>query len=372
MGKTVYTSGSFFAGVGGICLGLEQAEHPTAKIKVVWANEIDHPATVTYCENFDHPVIEGDIEKVLSPEFSDNPEFYENLREELLSEPIDILNGGFPCQAFSIAGERRGFEDRRGNLFWSFINFSLLHQEKFGHLPRVIFMENVKNLKSHDKGRTYEVILKAFNDLGYTAKDMVLNTFKHSDLPQNRERIYIVAFRDKQDADRFTLFDELRYSILNGSNVRTEEERVEQVRAILDDEAPEKYLYTPKKYPHYFDLKKLDISKFITEENQFYEIRRGMHVRKNVKGNCPTLMAAMGTGGHNVPLIYTTNQGIRKLTPTEVFKLQGFPIGDGYVLPERLNNRPYPDGQLYKQAGNAVSVPIIKMIAEGILEALES
>ncbi len=95
-----------------------------------------------------------------------------------------------------------------------------------------------------------------------------------------------------------------------------------------------------------------------------------MYVRKNKSGVCPTLTANMGTGGHNVPLI-KTNDGIRKLTPQETFKLQGFPIGCGYKLPTQFNERVFPDSQLYKQAGNAVSVPIIKLIANEILKVIE-
>ena len=95
-----------------------------------------------------------------------------------------------------------------------------------------------------------------------------------------------------------------------------------------------------------------------------------MYVRKNQSGVCPTLTANMGTGGHNVPLILV-NDGIRKITPEEAFKLQGFPIGNGYELPTQYNRRAYSDAQLYKQAGNAVSVPIIKLLAEKILEALQ-
>ena len=108
----------------------------------------------------------------------------------------------------------------------------------------------------------------------------------------------------------------------------------------------------------------------IDEMYQFYQCRRGMYVRKNKSGVCPTLTANMGTGGHNVPLIKVSD-GIRKLTPTETFKLQGFPVGNGYDLPKKFKGKNYPDSQLYKQAGNAVSVPVITTLSEELLKILE-
>ena len=115
---------------------------------------------------------------------------------------------------------------------------------------------------------------------------------------------------------------------------------------------------------------RINLEESIDEMYQFYQLRRGMYVRKNMSDVCPTLTANMGTGGHNVPLVKTPN-GIRKLTPAEAFKLQGFPVGDGYKLPIEYKGRPYADSHLYKQAGNAVSVPVIKLIAEEILRVLE-
>ena len=116
---------------------------------------------------------------------------------------------------------------------------------------------------------------------------------------------------------------------------------------------------------------RINLDEQINEMYQFYQLRRGMYVRKNMSNVCPTLTANMGTGGHNVPLI-KVNDGIRKLTPKEAFKLQGFPIDDGYKLPKIFENRKYPDSQLYKQAGNAVSVPIIKFLVEYILKIIEN
>ena len=381
-----YTVGSLFAGVGGICLGFQQAKNNKAKYKLLWANEIDEYACETYRTNFKHTLLEGDIKKVLHPEIINNKDGeeykkYIKLHEQILKEPVDVLNGGFPCQAFSIAGEQKGFEDERGNLFLNIIDLIEQLGEKF-YKPRVLFLENVKNLKSHDKGRTYQVIKSKLEEAGYTIFEKVLNTMEYSELPQNRERIYIIGFLNKNDSDKFTLFDDKNIEKLKKKI--SKENRINEIKKIIDynlsKKDNEKYYYTKEKYPKYFmsddDFKlsgrdiKINLDEQIDEFYEFYQCRRGMYVRKNKSGVCPTLTANMGTGGHNVPLI-KVKDGIRKLTPKETFKLQGFPVDDGYKLPTKINGKNYPDSQLYKQAGNAVSVPVITMLANEILNILD-
>ena len=376
--KKQYKVGSLFAGVGGICLGFMNAQNPDAEYVMSWANEIDEFACETYRTNFKHTLLEGDINMVLNPGNSDNVDYYTNLHEKILAEPIDVLNGGFPCQAFSIAGEQKGFDDERGNLFMSFIDLIGQLDMKFGKKPRILFLENVKNLKAHDKGRTYQVIKSKLEDCGYIIKEMVLNTMMYSDLPQNRERIYIIGFLNKEDADQFTMFD----NIASFQNKKGTVEREEDVKKIIDYSVSDpSYFYTKERYPHYFvaeeEFKELEdkknirihLTEAITEMYQFYQLRRGQYVRKNQSDVCPTLTANMGTGGHNVPLILTPN-GIRKLTPAETFKLQGFPVGAGYTLPATYKGKKYGNSHLYKQAGNAVSVPVITLIAEEILKII--
>ncbi|QMT98849.1 DNA (cytosine-5-)-methyltransferase [Mycoplasma tullyi] len=376
--KKQYKVGSLFAGVGGICLGFMNAKNQDGECVMSWANEVDEFACETYRTNFDHTLLQGDINMVLHPENSDNIEYYKQLHEKILAEPIDILNGGFPCQAFSIAGEQKGFNDDRGNLFMSFIDLINQLDKKFKKKPRILFLENVKNLKAHDQGRTYQIIKTKLEESGYIIKEMVMNTMFYSDLPQNRERIYIIGFLNKKDADQFTMFDNLTsFQKKKGSN-----ERAEDVKKIIDYSIEDKaYFYTKDKYPRYFISKKefnsledennirIHLTESITEMYQFYQLRRGQYVRKNQSNVCPTLTANMGTGGHNVPLILTP-QGIRKITPSETFKLQGFPVGNGYSLPTTYKGKAYLNSQLYKQAGNAVSVPIITLIAEQILKAI--
>lgn len=413
--KKKYKVGSLFAGVGGICLGFKQAFSENSSFEMLWANEIDEYACETYRQNFEHNLIEGDINLVLHPEsfdeeidkieneikkctddlqkktyesklldLNEKKKYYIQQKEKLLESQIDILTGGFPCQAFSIAGERRGFEDERGNLFCSII--SLIEQLGKRHSkPRILLLENVKNLRSHDNGRTYQIIKGELEKLGYVIEEAVLNTMDYSDLPQNRERIYIVGFLHKEDAQEFSLFARLN----EYKNNKTPKDRREDVKKIINYytsiEKDYKYYYTKEKYPGYYiseeeytelpmDKRKavrVNLDEQIDEMYQFYQVRRGMYVRKNQSNVCPTLTANMGTGGHNVALVKVYD-GIRKLTPAETFKLQGFPINKGYSLPSTYKGRPYTDSQLYKQAGNAVSVPVIRMIAEELLRVLES
>lgn len=311
---------SFFAGVGGIEYGFEK----TGLFKTIWANEVDKSATITYKMNFHHTLIERDIKDV---EVDEVPN-------------ADIFVGGFPCQAFSIAGYQLGFEDERGNLFFEMLR--IIKEKK----PRVVFLENVRNLLTHDKGKTFTVIKSALEKNGYVVKNTILNAKDFGNTPQNRERIYIIAFREDKDAITFDL-----------SNLQPIP-LTKNVISILDESVKESYYYTEEKTIIYKRL--VD---YIKDENVAYQWRR-QYVRVNKSGVFPTLTANMGTGGHNVPIIYQNNR-IRKLTPRECFRVQGYE--DSYQLPENL-----PDSQLYKQAGNSVVVPVIERIALLIYKTLES
>lgn len=167
---------SFFAGVGGIDLGFLQAG-----FEVIWANEFDERASQTYRSNFSSTLLTEDIRKVKA---SDIPDF-------------DIMVGGFPCQAFSLAGKLLGFEDERGNLFFELER--ILKEKK----PKAVFLENVKNLINHDNGNTYRVIWSHLTEAGYVVREQIMNSCEYGNLPQNRERIYIVGFRDRKVYERF-------------------------------------------------------------------------------------------------------------------------------------------------------------------------
>lgn len=314
-----YSIAGFFSGVGGIELGFER----TNEFRVMYANEFDKNAQVTYSQNFKN--IELDKRDIHDIKNDEIPE-------------VDVVVGGFPCQAFSIAGYRKGFDDHRGDLF-----FELLRIIK-SKSPECIFIENVKNMVTHDHGNTFKVIKEALVLNGYSIKWKVLNAKEYGNIPQNRERIYIVGFKNK------TAFEEFRFP-----------NRVDldfNLRDIIDYEnkKDERYYYRKGKQPFYDQLEEN-----MDNEDLVYQWRR-KYVRANKSGVVPTLTANMGTGGHNVPLI-KTKYGIRKLTPRETFNLQGFPRD--YKLPKEMSN-----GQLYKQAGNSVVVTVIERIAKNIAKAL--
>lgn len=309
---------SFFAGVGGIDTGFKDAG-----FDVIWANEFDKYAAETYSMNFDNQLVIDDIRNVKT---KDIPDF-------------DIMIGGFPCQAFSVAGYRKGFEDERGNLFFE---LERIFKEK---KPQVIFLENVKNLVGHDNGNTFRVILERLKEAGYHVKKDVLNACDYGNLPQNRERIYIVAFLDERAYKEFEFPDpvELTSSLKDYID--------------YDVKQDDKYYYTADSCGFYEKLKEK-----VTNPDTTYQWRR-IYVRENKSNLCPTLTANMGMGGHNVPIIYTPT-GIRKFTPRECFNIMGY--SRSYKLPENM-----ADTHLYKQAGNSVVVPVIRKIAEEIKGALE-
>ena len=304
-----------FAGVGGIRLGFEKAG-----FKTIFANDYEKNCKDTYDLNFkDTKLIVEDIRKI---GIEDLPEF-------------DFLLGGFPCQAFSIAGYRQGFKDKkdRGNLFFDVARIIEARQ------PTGFLLENVKNLKNHDNGKTFRIIMDTLKTLGYHAKAEVLNSMEYGNIPQNRERIYIVGFKDKKHHDKFEFPKKVSLKV--------------RITDLLEDEVDEKYYYNGK--PLYKKIKD-----YIKEEGKVYQWRR-KYVRENKKGVCPTLTANMGTGGHNVPII-KDKKGIRKLTPLECARIQGFP--KSFKLPNLA------DSALYKQFGNSVSVPVIEAVAKQMREAV--
>lgn len=317
-----FTADAFFAGVGGIELGFKQ----TGKLRVLYANEFDKNARKTYAlNNPDIPLDGRDIHEVKADEIPD----------------CDVMMGGFPCQAFSIAGYRKGFADNRGDLFFEMLR--MVNAKR----PRVVFAENVKNLVNHDKGNTFKVIKEALTENGYYIKWKVLNGKNYGNVPQNRERIYVVAFKYKSDFDKFTFPESVNLT--------------KTLHDVVDfhDKKDEKYYYRKGKQPFYDKL-----VPEITSQDTLYQWRR-QYVRANKSNVSPTLTANMGTGGHNVPLLLTDSGEIRKLTPHETFNLQGYP--SDFKLPDNTAN-----GQLYKQAGNSVVVPVIHRIAENVMSVISS
>ena len=319
------TCASFFSGVGGIDLGFKRSG-----FKTIYANEFDGFAADTFECNFNLKVDRRDVNNVPT---EDIPDF-------------DIMLAGFPCQAFSIAGYRQGFDDEkgRGNLFFQMTRIIKEKKEK-GVQPRICFFENVKNLVTHDKGNTFKVICNELDKLGYKTVYKVMNACEYGNVPQNRERIYIVAFRDSADYEKFTLPEPIKLDKTISDVIN------------FDDTVDTKYYYK-KSSCYFYD----QLTEHALSHNTIYQWRR-VYVRENKSNLVPTLTANMGTGGHNVPIILTNDGQYRKITPRECFKVQGFP--SDFVLPEQSN------AKLYKQAGNSVVVPIIARIAEHIKVAIK-
>jgi len=307
-----------FAGIGGIKIGFEKAG-----FECVFSNDFDENCKTTYDFNFaekQKSLALGDIAAISSKLIPD----------------FDVLTGGFPCQPFSIAGYRKGFSDNgRGNLFFEIIR--ILRDKK----PKAFLLENVKNLKTHDNGNTMKVIYSELQKLGYYVDDKVLNTMEYGNIPQNRERIYIVGFLDKKAFDNFSFPNKIPLT--------------KTISDCLEKNVDEKYYYNGKSL-----FAKLE--KEVVKKNTVYQWRR-QYVRENKSDVCPTLTANMGTGGHNVPII-VDNKGIRKLTPRECANLQGF--SKDFRLPN------IADSSLYKQFGNSVSIPVIMRIAKNIKLAFMS
>lgn len=324
-----------FAGIGGIRLGFDRAFGD--EIETVFVSEWDGAAQKTYKANFhDDFEIAGDITKI---EEADIPEF-------------DICLAGFPCQAFSLAGKHMGFNDNykgtcRGTLFLDVARICEYHK------PKVIFCENVKGLTVHDKGRTFKIICKTFEDLGYKVFSKILNS-RNFGVPQNRERIYIVAFRNDIAPEAFEF-----------------PEKTDDTKCLWDivEETP-----VPAKYylsDTYVETLKRHRARHEAKGNGFgYEIRdwsdvagaivcggmgreRNLVIDKRQKDLTPTT--------HIKGSINT--QGIRKMTPREWARLQGFP--DSFILP-------LADVHLYKQFGNSVTVNVIEAIAERVKEVLDN
>jgi DNA (cytosine-5)-methyltransferase 1 len=301
-----------FAGTGAFTLAF------TGMAEIVFANDMVEHSKKIYDENFDHALTLQNLNEVEN----------ENIPAH------DILTGGFPCQPFSIAGHQEGFNDERSNVFWKILSIIDHHQ------PKCVILENVKNLVSHDDNKTFNTIKKNLEERGYNICHKVLNTAEITGIPQHRERIYIVCLKSKTAFDQFNLdFPKIQKR---------------SISEFLEPNVPEKYYYTNKSST--WDL----LKEAVVKKNTIYQYRR-VYVRENKSSECPTLTANMGTGGHNVPIILD-NKGIRKLTPRECFNLQGFP--SSYVLPA------LSDCNLYKLAGNAVSVPVVQLISQRIIPLL--
>lgn len=305
-----YKAIDLFSGIGGIRLGFQNVFDDD--LQFVMSSEIDSYAQKTYKANFDD-LPYGDITKIKEEEI----------------EKHDFILAGFPCQAFSIAGLRKGFEDTRGTLFFDVARIAQYHK------PKVIFLENVKGFTNHDKGNTFEVVKKTLEDMGYTIFTKILNA-RDFGVPQNRERIYIVAFLGENI--NFSFPEKIEDDIKLGD--------------ILDDNIDPKYTISDKLWAGHKRRK---------EEHKIKGNGFGYCLFNHESKYTSTISARYYKDGSEI-LIEQKNMNPRKLTPREAARLQGFPEEFDIIT---------SDTQAYKQFGNSVAVPVIEAIAKNIKKTLE-
>lgn len=299
-----------FAGVGGIRLGFEKI---FKNLEVVFSSEIDKFAQQTYYSNFED-LPKGDITIINEKDIPKH----------------DIILAGFPCQAFSIAGHRKGFEDTRGTLFFDVARIAAYHK------PKIIFLENVKGFKNHNKGHTFKVVKETLEDLGYKVFAEVLNA-KNFGVPQNRERIYIIGFlKDSFEDEIIFDFEKLK-----------KQKTISKLGDILEEKVEDKYTISDKLWEGH-QRRKIEHKR---KGNGF-----GYSLFNKESEYTSTISARYYKDGSEI-LIEQLDKNPRKLTPREAGRLQGFP--DNFIIP-------VSDTQAYKQFGNSVAVPVIETLAKEI------
>lgn len=358
-----FTFIDLFAGIGGFHIAMHENGG-----KCVFASEIDKFARQTYEHNF----------KNLSPEIFKNGLFNKDITDkELDYEEIpnfDVLCAGFPCQPFSQAGLKKGFDDTRGTLFFNIkeiVRAKIEGNKKNKNIviPKVLLLENVKGFKNHDKGKTFKVIKKTLNNLGYEVSSEVLNS-KHFGVPQNRERIFIIAwFKEQIDVSEF----KFPYGIdENDSVIFDKKERDNLAKKVRVGDI----LLTNKK------LESLEkkVNRTYTISDKLWSGHKRRKLEHAKKGNgfgfssfnskskyTSTISARYYKDGSEI-LIEQDNyisrpDRPRKLHPIEAARLQGYPIDDWYEIP-------VSDTQAYRQFGNSVSVPVVQTLANEIKKQL--
>ncbi len=326
-------AGALFAGIGGFCLGFAEAG-----IKTVWAVENNIAAVQTYQHNIKNVRIVSD---------DDVPASIKEI--SVIShrlEPVDILHAGFPCQSFSMAGDRRGFDDPRGMLFYEIIR---LVKEFGDQKPSVIVLENSPHLRNGEGGAWFLEVTKELKNLGYWFRESnsaELDCYDLTVLPQKRNRLFMVAFSiDHFKNGRLVFPAPMQNQVKNLSDY------------VAFDSINEDEYYYLNEENRYHKM----ISDEVEDKNCIYQLRK-YFVRVKEPNQCPTLTANMGLGGHNVPFVHDKN-GLRKLTEYECLKLQGFP--DTFKFPESLGKN-----KRYTQVGNSVSVPVVALLAKSIREKI--
>lgn len=298
---------SLFAGIGGLDTGFIENGY-----EVVWANDIDKYAVQTYQANYSSPIVLGDLNKI-------------NL-DEIPS--ADIVIGGFPCQPFSSMGELKGFEDTRGTLFFRIVEL-IQNQIERGNKPKALVLENVRNLKHHDKGKTFKIIKKTLTDLGYKVYDQVLNSSDYG-VPQTRNRTFIVCFSNSETEFTYPEKTELTLTLQD----------------LLEHDVDKKYFLSDRILPT-----------ILSNGTGGYKAKSEIDL-KIARPLCATMAKMHRACQDNY---VTQNERVRRLTPRECARLQGF--GDDFIIP-------VSDTQAYKQFGNAVTANVSRAVALKVKEAL--
>jgi len=330
-----------FAGIGGFHYAMHSAGG-----ECVFASEWDKYARVTYEHNL----------KKISPQLfkKDNFNWDINNADPEKIPSFDILCAGFPCQPFSHAGLKKGFEDTRGTLFFNIAEI-INTKIRQGRAPKVILLENVKGLKNHDKGNTLSTIVNVLEELGYRVKFEVLNS-RNFGLPQNRERLFIVAWLKSKSSPvdfQFPYGIDSNDHLIFDPKMLIEKVKKTQLKQILEQRAPEKYTISDK----LFQGHKRRLEEHKLKGNGFgYSIFNGHSTYTS------TISARYYKDGSEI-LIEQKNKNPRKLTPVEAAKLQGYKVGEDFEIV-------VSDNQAYKQFGNSVSVPVVTALAIEIKKQL--
>lgn len=346
---------SLFSGIGGFELGIRNSKLDG---EVVFSSEIDKHATASYFANFDDNNLQGDITKISEKDIPDH----------------DLLVAGFPCQAFSIAGRQKGFADTRGTLFF---DVARILKEK---QPKYFLLENVKNLVAHDEGKTFKTIIQTLNEVGYTIDFTIINSLE-AGLPQNRERTYIVGILKGKSAEKVTdqrskkidyLKSNFEYTGFDFFGTLEFHNPQKHIVDILEENKSPKYVITNDNVVEF--LKKNDFQEdgkcqnkivklFDLPREVWNDLERQRRVY-SIYGLSPTILARSDT----TKVFIQSPEGtyIRKFTPRESFRLQGF-------NDEFIDNilKTVSMTQQYKEAGNAVSPPVITGIIDHFIGFME-
>lgn len=324
--KKELKAGALFSGIGGLCLGFKQEG-----IQTVWSVENDLAAVATYKKNLPGANV---IEVNGIPASVKNVTVVGNSLE-----PVDILHAGFPCQSFSVAGDRKGFEDPRGQLFYEIIRLL----KEFGeNRPSILVLENSPNIKIGDGGGWFIELMKEIKKAGYWFREsncFEMDSFDFTELPQKRNRLFMVALSTAKFKSGKVCFPDKPASSMKDLT------KFIDFNGVLEDDSY--YLDEENRYHKM-------ITEKIVDPTSIYQLRKFL-VREKAPGVCPTLTANMGLGGHNVPFI-VDGKGLRKLTEYECLKLQGFPAD--FTFPDDV-----PRAKRYMQVGNSVVPPVAALLA---------